>query len=135
MSENHTAEAGTITPELVTSKSSANGRKSIFVTGGARGIGRATCELFAAQGWFIGCFDLNAESLLETVKVLGRDNCIAQVLDVTDVAAVQTAVSRFGERTKCDHRPSSTESRETAPVTDPCLPVSLPARSILALRS
>ena len=67
--------------------------------GAARGIGRATCELFAAQGWYIGAFDLQADGLLELVKVLGRDNCVAQTLDVTDMLAVQTAVSRFGERT------------------------------------
>ena len=47
----------------------------------------------------MGAYDLNADNLLEVVKVLGRDNCVAGVLDVTDMAAVADAVRRFGERT------------------------------------
>ena len=37
----------------------ANGRKSIFITGAASGIGRATAILFAEKGWFVGAFDVN----------------------------------------------------------------------------
>ena len=47
----------------------------------------------------MGAYDLNADNLLEVVKVLGRDNCVAGALDVTDMAAVADAVRRFGERT------------------------------------
>jgi NADPH:quinone reductase-like Zn-dependent oxidoreductase len=57
MSERFTTEAGAITPQLATAKSRAAGRKSIFVTGAARGIGRATCELFAAAGWYVTARD------------------------------------------------------------------------------
>jgi NAD(P)-dependent dehydrogenase (short-subunit alcohol dehydrogenase family) len=34
-------------------------RKSIFVTGAASGISRATALLFAERGWFVGLFDVN----------------------------------------------------------------------------
>ena len=41
----------------------ANGRKSIFVTGAASGMGRATAKLFVEKGWFVGAFDVNPEGL------------------------------------------------------------------------
>jgi NAD(P)-dependent dehydrogenase (short-subunit alcohol dehydrogenase family) len=37
----------------------ADQQKSIFVTGAASGIGRATALLFAERGWFVGLFDVN----------------------------------------------------------------------------
>ncbi len=40
---------------------SGRGRKSIFITGAASGIGRATALLFAGKGWFVGAFDVNAQ--------------------------------------------------------------------------
>lgn len=103
MSERHTeADFGSaITPASVTATSRSGGRRSIFITGAARGIGRAACELFAAQGWYVGAFDLQSSGpqLLELVKMLGHGNCVAGSLDVTDAAAVQRAVVLFGERT------------------------------------
>ena len=30
-------------------------QKSIFITGGAGGMGLATGQLFADNGWFVGC--------------------------------------------------------------------------------
>ncbi|MFT5691010.1 MAG: NAD(P)-dependent dehydrogenase (short-subunit alcohol dehydrogenase family) [Oceanicoccus sp.] len=38
-------------------------RKSIFITGVASGIGRATAIAFAEKGWFVGCYDLNLQAL------------------------------------------------------------------------
>lgn len=48
-------------------------RKAIFVTGAASGIGRATARLFAAEEWFIGCFDRNGGAL-EVLKEVGEAN-------------------------------------------------------------
>ena len=31
----------------------ANGRKSIFITGAASGMGRETAKLFAGKGWYV----------------------------------------------------------------------------------
>ena len=39
----------------------ARGRKSIFITGAASGMGRETAKLFHAKGWFTGIFDVNTE--------------------------------------------------------------------------
>ena len=35
--------------------------KSIFITGAASGIGKATAISFAKQGWHVGLFDINEE--------------------------------------------------------------------------
>ena len=41
----------------------AAGRKSIFITGAASGMGRETALLFAEQGWFVGAYDVNRDGL------------------------------------------------------------------------
>jgi len=38
-------------------------RKSIFITGAATGIGRATAVLFAEKGWYIGAVDIKFKEL------------------------------------------------------------------------
>lgn len=61
---------------------SANGRKSIFVTGGASGIGAETARHFARKGWFVGLFDIDETGLAATKRELGEDTCITGLLDV-----------------------------------------------------
>ena len=71
--------------------------KTIFVTGAASGIGRATAELFAARGWFVGAFDIDGEALDTLRPSIGHGR--AARLDVSDRAAVAAAVQGFGEAT------------------------------------
>lgn len=59
---------------------------SIIVTGGARGIGRATVERFARQGASVAVGDLDAE-LAEEVAAAYGDRVVAARLDVTDPAS------------------------------------------------
>ncbi len=77
----------------------ANGRKSIFITGAASGMGLETARLFHGKGWFVGGFDVNAEGLKALEAELGADNCLVQTLDVTDKKAYETAVAGFGKAT------------------------------------
>ena len=56
----------------------ANGRKSIFITGAASGMGRETARLFREKGWFIGGYDVNADGLRALEKELGADNCVVR---------------------------------------------------------
>ena len=78
----------------------ANGRKSIFITGAASGIGRATALLFAEKGWFVGASDMNEEGLRSLAGEIGPDNCLTQKLDVTDRDAFKTALDRFAAATE-----------------------------------
>ena len=74
-------------------------RKSIFITGAASGMGRATALLFARQGWFVGAYDLNGAQL-ETLKAeIGLENGRFSTLDVTDPVAFETAMRDFGTAT------------------------------------
>lgn len=77
----------------------ANGRKSIFITGAASGMGRETAKLFTEKGWFVGGYDVNDEGLKSLEAELGAENCIVRRLDVTDRADYQAALTAFGEAT------------------------------------
>lgn len=74
-------------------------RKTIFVTGAASGIGRATAQLFAERGWFVGLFDINAAGLAETAALLPAGQHMSGPLDVRDRAAWTSAVEAFGQAT------------------------------------
>ena len=74
-------------------------RQSIFITGAASGIGKATARLFAERGWFVGCADVNEDGLAALEGELGSAAGLFQQLDVSDRAAVLTAVDAFGSAT------------------------------------
>ena len=74
----------------------ANGRKTIFLTGAASGIGRATAELFASRGWFCGLSDIDMAGLAETLRRIGPDNGMTVRLDVRDREQWAEAMAAFG---------------------------------------
>lgn len=76
------------------------GRKSIFITGAASGIGAATAKLFADRSWFVGLYDVNEAGLKEVAAEIGEENCIYGKLDVRDRADWERCVTAFGEATK-----------------------------------
>ncbi len=72
-------------------------RSAIFITGAAAGIGRATAELFAAQGWFVGLYDV-ADGAVEALRQqLGAERGVAGKLDVSDAGAFAGALQGFFE--------------------------------------
>lgn len=73
----------------------ANGRKAIFITGAASGMGLETARLFAREGWFVGGVDVNEAGLARLRDELGADNCLVQRLDVTDLEAYRVALDAF----------------------------------------
>ncbi len=77
----------------------AHGRKSIFITGGASGMGRETAKLFYSRGWFVGAYDVNESGLQTLEQELGSDNCTTRRLDVTVKADFDAAVKAFAEET------------------------------------
>jgi NAD(P)-dependent dehydrogenase (short-subunit alcohol dehydrogenase family) len=77
----------------------ARGRKSIFITGAASGMGRETAKLFHSKSWFVGAYDVNADGLKTLEQEIGADNCIAGRLDVTSKPDFDAAVAAFGAET------------------------------------
>ena len=73
--------------------------KSIFITGAASGMGRATAQLFAAKGWFVGAFDMNQAGLDSLQQEIGDAGGMFRQLDVTDAEAFAAAMSAFGAAT------------------------------------
>jgi 2-hydroxycyclohexanecarboxyl-CoA dehydrogenase len=67
--------------------------KTVIVTGGASGIGRASALRLAAEGCLVAIFDLNAKGGEETAGEIRREKGEAQsfVVDVSDYAGVKEA--------------------------------------------
>ncbi|HEX7822022.1 MAG TPA: SDR family oxidoreductase [Sphingobium sp.] len=82
----------------MTHSKNPGGRRAIFVTGAASGIGRACAELFAGHGWFVGLYDINETAVATLADALGGDNTAYGVLDVRDPAAWQSALSDFWQQ-------------------------------------
>lgn len=58
-------------------------KNSVAITGGARGIGRATAEAFLAEGWRVVIGDIEVDLCEQVAGELGED-ATALPLDVTD---------------------------------------------------
>jgi NAD(P)-dependent dehydrogenase (short-subunit alcohol dehydrogenase family) len=73
--------------------------KTVFITGAAHGIGLATARRFASQGWFVGLYDINRESL-EALLASGEfsDAC-GQYCDVTSRTSIEEALAHFASHT------------------------------------
>lgn len=70
--------------------------KSIFITGGGSGIGRAVAILFAGRGWRIGLSDMNAAGLAETAAML-PGGAATYDFDVSDRAAWDAPLADFAD--------------------------------------
>lgn len=70
-------------------------RKAIFITGGGSGIGRATAQYFAAQGWFVGIADVNKQGIDETAALLPDGASSRHVMDVRDRDQWKAALAEF----------------------------------------
>ncbi|MBN8502155.1 MAG: SDR family oxidoreductase [Sphingomonadales bacterium] len=68
--------------------------KTIFITGGASGIGRAVALKFGGQGWFVGIADINEAGARETAAMLPVGRSAVHKLDVRDRAAWDGALAQ-----------------------------------------
>ncbi|GAA0478737.1 SDR family oxidoreductase [Parasphingorhabdus litoris] len=73
-----------------------SGHKSIFITGGASGLGREVARYFANKGWYIGIADINDAGMAETASMLPEGQSSIHKLDVTDRTNWKAAVTDFG---------------------------------------
>lgn len=77
----------------------SEGRKTIFITGAGSGIGRASAQLFASRGWFVGLYDVNETGLEQTAASLPAGTYCTGVFDVRARSGWAQAVSDFGQAT------------------------------------
>ena len=73
----------------------ADGRKSIFITGAASGIGLAAAKRFSQEGWFVGLADIDTTGLKLAQGALGAGNCSIHKLDVRDRPAWKKELAAF----------------------------------------
>ncbi|HXP38409.1 MAG TPA: SDR family NAD(P)-dependent oxidoreductase, partial [Solirubrobacteraceae bacterium] len=71
--------------------------RTVFITGAARGIGKATAERLHGKGANVALVGLERERLEQNAAQLG-DRAIAIEVDVTDFDALQRAVKTTVER-------------------------------------
>ena len=74
-------------------------KQSIFITGAASGIGRATALHFAEKGWFVGLFDIDEAGLSELSRQIGENRSCYLPMDVTRQESVKKAVQHFWQIT------------------------------------
>jgi NAD(P)-dependent dehydrogenase (short-subunit alcohol dehydrogenase family) len=73
--------------------------KTIFITGAAHGIGLETARRFAAQGWFVGLYDINQEGLDALLASGDFPNACGCYCDVTRRGSIEEAFAHFGKHT------------------------------------
>jgi 3-oxoacyl-[acyl-carrier protein] reductase len=73
---------------------------TVLITGAASGMGRATAEVFAAEGAHVALTDIAAESVREVADDLVHRGLSAEAwtLDVADADAIQTVVTEAAKR-------------------------------------
>ncbi|HYE44671.1 MAG TPA: SDR family oxidoreductase [Caulobacter sp.] len=76
---------------------SANGRKSIFITGAASGIGLGAAKRFAREGWFVGLADIDKPGLKAALQAIGPGNGVTIDLDVRDRGQWTRALAAFAK--------------------------------------
>lgn len=80
-------------------RAQADGRRAIFITGAASGIGLSTARRFARDGWFVGLADIDAKGLTAALQAIGVGNGAICRLDVRDRGAWKRELAAFGKMT------------------------------------
>jgi len=76
--------------------------KTIFISGGGSGIGRAIAQFFAARGWRVGLGDIDEAGMAETLALLPAGSGSAHRMDVRDPAQWAEALAAFAPEGRID---------------------------------
>ncbi|MDT5127939.1 MAG: hypothetical protein QOH54_3583, partial [Mycobacterium sp.] len=78
---------------------SMNNHKSVFITGAAAGIGRATALSFAKNGYLVGAYDIDEVGLKSLADEIDRFGAtvVTGHLDVTDADEMAACVAEFAQ--------------------------------------
>ncbi len=77
----------------------AERKKTVFITGGATGIGAASVKKFIAEGWNVAFADINEEAARALAEEIGEpERLMFSVADTRDREAVKRAVDAAAER-------------------------------------
>ncbi len=71
--------------------------QSIFITGGAGGMGLATARRFASQGWLVGLVDVDDAALEAAQTHFNPEQAFFAHLDVTDPGAYEAVMADFSD--------------------------------------
>ena len=71
--------------------------KTVFITGAAAGIGLAIAQRFAAEGWFVGIYDVNSGAIEQLLQSGEFSNACGGYCDVSNYDSVNKALQHFGE--------------------------------------
>ena len=74
--------------------------KKVILTGGSRGIGRASLEIFAEEGCDIAFFSRNPDQVAETVESLSRHGgkVIGEAFDMSDLDAYKNWLTSAADK-------------------------------------
>jgi dihydroanticapsin dehydrogenase len=74
--------------------------KTIIISGGAAGIGKASAELFAAHGARVAICDINKQEGRDTAKIIATDGGVCEFfkVDVTDEENIKRTVAEILEK-------------------------------------
>ena len=70
--------------------------RTVFVSGGAQGIGAEIVHAFAAQGAKVGFLDLDEGASASLAE--GLDGVVFEICDLRDIGAMQSALARLADR-------------------------------------
>lgn len=73
--------------------------RTIFITGAASGIGKATALLFAKRGFRVGCYDIDLEGARRVAESIGSGTPYGRI-DVTNAESWSAAVADFESTTQ-----------------------------------